>query len=72
MYAPQFALELKPTHKVCKTYAQAGVENGVEGWGVGTVLYGSVKEWCVGACWCLLCRCCVVRGLRASRRSWID
>jgi hypothetical protein len=21
------------------------VENGVDGWGVGTVLYGSVKEW---------------------------
>ncbi len=41
----KFALELKPTHKVCRTYAAAGVENGVSGWGVGTVLYGSVKEW---------------------------
>lgn len=56
----QFALELKPTHKVCRTYAQAGVENGVTGWGVGTVLYGSVKEWCV------------VRGLfRMAHGSWV-
>ncbi|GAB5030198.1 Hypothetical protein NocV09_00203300 [Nannochloropsis oceanica] len=41
----KFALELKPSHKVCRTYAAAGVDNGVDGWGVGTVLYGSVKEW---------------------------
>ncbi|EWM30256.1 hypothetical protein Naga_100003g91 [Nannochloropsis gaditana] len=41
----KFALELKPSHKVCRTYAAAGANNGVEGWGVGTVLYGSVKEW---------------------------
>ena len=41
----QFALELKPSHKVCVKFAKAGVDGGVEGWGVGRVLYGSVKEW---------------------------
>ncbi len=55
----QFALELKPTHKVCRTYARAGAENGVEGWGVGTVLYGSVKEWCVCVCVRARVRACV-------------
>jgi hypothetical protein len=41
----QFALELKPSHKICRKYAATGVEAGVQDWGVGTVLYGSVKEW---------------------------
>jgi hypothetical protein len=41
----QFALELKPSHKICRKYAAVGVEAGVQDWGVGTVLYGSVKEW---------------------------
>jgi hypothetical protein len=43
----QFALELKPTHPICRKYSATGAESGVEGWGVGTVLYGSVKEWWV-------------------------
>lgn len=43
----QFALELKPSHKICVKYAKAGVASGLQDWGVGMVLYGSVKEWCV-------------------------
>eukprot|EP00466_Bigelowiella_natans_P008148 jgi/Bigna1/134755/aug1.26_g9463 len=37
----KFALEIKPTHKICSNYRKRG-ENG---WGVGSVLYGSVREW---------------------------
>mmetsp|Transcript_14564 Transcript_14564/g.20701 ORF Transcript_14564/g.20701 Transcript_14564/m.20701 type:complete len:348 (+) Transcript_14564:3-1046(+) len=43
-----FALELKHEHPVSVGYRNCGIENGYENWGLGTVLYGSVKEW---ICW---------------------
>lgn len=41
----KFALALKPNGKLCSAFAKAGVANGVNGWGIGDVYYGSVKEW---------------------------
>ncbi|KAG5178171.1 hypothetical protein JKP88DRAFT_330462, partial [Tribonema minus] len=43
-----FALELDMEHPVSVAYRQCGAENGMEGWGLGPILYGSVKEW---ICW---------------------
>ncbi|KAG5179085.1 hypothetical protein JKP88DRAFT_270434 [Tribonema minus] len=42
-----FALELKTEHPVSIAYRQCGTDNGFDGWGLGPVLYGSVKEWIV-------------------------
>ena len=38
-------LELKPASSLCVKAAEAGAKAGIEGWGVGPVLYGSVAEW---------------------------
>ena len=40
-----FALALKPTDKLCTAYRCTGQKNGVDGWGIGDVYYGSVAEW---------------------------
>jgi len=41
----KWALEIKQSSKLCTRYRQAGEAAGLEGWGVGEVLYGSVLEW---------------------------
>ena len=41
----KFALALKPNGKLCKAYSNVGAKNGFDDWGIGTVYYGSVKEW---------------------------
>ena len=41
----KFALALKPNGKLCKEYSKVGAKNGFDDWGIGTVYYGSVKEW---------------------------
>ena len=41
----KFALELKPSHPISTSYRIMGESQGVAGWGIGPVLYGSVKEW---------------------------
>lgn len=41
----KFALALKASHKVCKAFANIGATNGLPGWGIGDVYYGSVAEW---------------------------
>lgn len=43
----KFALELKDDSKLGKAFSDAGVKEGVYGWGLGPVLYGSVAEWLV-------------------------
>ncbi|CAM9350502.1 unnamed protein product, partial [Phaeothamnion confervicola] len=40
-----FALKLDGAHPVSVAYERCGRSNGVDGWGLGPVLYGSVKEW---------------------------
>jgi hypothetical protein len=41
----KWALEIKQSSKLCTRYRQAGEAQGLEAWGVGEVLYGSVLEW---------------------------
>jgi len=41
------ALELKESSKLAAALREAGTKSGVEGWGLGPVLYGSVVEWIV-------------------------
>lgn len=41
----KFALALKASHKVAKAFANIGSVNGMPGWGIGDVYYGSVAEW---------------------------
>ncbi|GMH86166.1 hypothetical protein TL16_g10458 [Triparma laevis f. inornata] len=41
----KLALELKPDSKICLKAGEVGRKRGVEGWGIGPVLYGSVVEW---------------------------
>eukprot|EP00537_Pseudo-nitzschia_pungens_P008341 CAMPEP_0172368468 /NCGR_PEP_ID=MMETSP1060-20121228/27329_1 /TAXON_ID=37318 /ORGANISM="Pseudo-nitzschia pungens, Strain cf. cingulata" /LENGTH=335 /DNA_ID=CAMNT_0013093071 /DNA_START=126 /DNA_END=1133 /DNA_ORIENTATION=+ len=41
------ALEIKDESKLAVALRSAGEKAGVEGWGVGPVLYGSVAEWIV-------------------------
>ena len=38
-------LQLKPTSKLAQAFIAAGESNGISGWGLGPVLYGSVAEW---------------------------
>lgn len=40
-----FALELNERHPISLAYKRCGSENGLAGWGLGPILYGSVKEW---------------------------
>lgn len=41
----KWALEITPSSPICVRYAEAGAANQLSAWGVGPVLYGSVKEW---------------------------
>ena len=41
------ALELKDDSKLAVAFRKAGENAGIEGWGLGPVLYGSVAEWIV-------------------------
>jgi len=41
------ALELKEDSKLAVAFRKAGEDAGVEGWGLGPVLYGSVAEWII-------------------------
>jgi len=41
----KWALEIKQSSKLCVRYRQAGEGEGLQNWGVGQVLYGSVLEW---------------------------
>jgi hypothetical protein len=41
------ALELKETSKIAKAFKATGKAAGIENWGLGPVLYGSVAEWIV-------------------------
>jgi len=41
----KFALEIKPSGKLCSAYRQLGDVNGMDDWGIGDVYYGSVAEW---------------------------
>lgn len=41
----QFALALRPSHKLNKRYSSFGETSGFPGWGIGDVYYGSVMEW---------------------------
>lgn len=43
----KFALELKETSAVNQNFRAAGFANGLNGWGIGPVLYGSVQEWII-------------------------
>jgi hypothetical protein len=43
----KLALELKEDSKLAKAFRKTGEEFGVEQWGLGPVLYGSVAEWIV-------------------------
>ena len=41
------ALELKEDSKLAVSFRKAGEDAGVDGWGLGPVLYGSVAEWII-------------------------
>lgn len=41
----KFALALEEDHPICRKYRYVGMERGYDDWGIGPVLYGSVKEW---------------------------
>merc|ERR1711879_365953 len=41
----KWALQLKATDPICRSFSQIGVAEGFPDWGIGTVLYGSVQEW---------------------------
>lgn len=41
------ALELKDSSKLASAFRRAGEEAGVNNWGLGPVLYGSVAEWII-------------------------
>ena len=41
----KFALELKQDGKLCRKFRDCGVKNGFRNWGVGSVYYGSAREW---------------------------
>ena len=41
------ALELKEDSKLAVSFRRAGEDAGVDGWGLGPVLYGSVAEWII-------------------------
>jgi hypothetical protein len=41
------ALEIKEQSKLAVALRQAGIAAGVDGWGIGPVLYGSVAEWII-------------------------
>lgn len=41
------ALELKDDSKLAKAFRKTGEDHGVEHWGLGPVLYGSVAEWII-------------------------
>mmetsp|Transcript_30276 Transcript_30276/g.88561 ORF Transcript_30276/g.88561 Transcript_30276/m.88561 type:complete len:353 (+) Transcript_30276:86-1144(+) len=41
------ALELKEDSKLAVAFRSAGEDAGVDGWGLGPVLYGSVAEWII-------------------------
>jgi len=43
----KLALELKEDSKLAKAFRKTGEEFGVEQWGLGPVLYGSVAEWII-------------------------
>ena len=43
----KWALQLKETDKVCMAFSGAGKEEGYKDWGIGDVMYGSVREWMV-------------------------
>lgn len=41
----RWALEIRQTDKICVGFRRAGEAQGIKGWGIGPVLYGSVQEW---------------------------
>jgi len=41
----KFAIALKPTDKVVRAYQNTGLREGYDSWGIGQILYGSVREW---------------------------
>jgi len=43
----KLALELKEDSKLAKAFRKTGQDYGVEQWGLGPVLYGSVAEWII-------------------------
>lgn len=43
----KIALELKDNSKLAKAFRKTGEDSGVEQWGLGPVLYGSVAEWVI-------------------------
>lgn len=43
----KMALELKPDSPLATTFRKAGEAVGIQNWGLGPVLYGSVAEWIV-------------------------
>ena len=43
----KIALELKEDSKLAKAFRKTGEDSGVEHWGLGPVLYGSVAEWVI-------------------------
>lgn len=43
----KLALELKDSSKLAAAFREAGEAAGIENWGLGPVLYGSVAEWIV-------------------------
>jgi len=43
----KLALELKDDSKLAKAFRKTGEDYGVEQWGLGPVLYGSVAEWII-------------------------
>lgn len=43
----KLALELKDDSKLAVAFRETGESAGIEGWGLGPVLYGSVAEWVI-------------------------
>ncbi len=43
----KYALELKDDSKLAIAFRKTGEAEGIQGWGLGPVLYGSVAEWIV-------------------------
>ncbi len=43
----KIALELKSSSKIAKAFRKTGERMGIEDWGLGPVLYGSVAEWVI-------------------------
>jgi len=43
----KWALQLKDTDPICRSFTEQGRAEGYGAWGVGNVMYGSVREWVV-------------------------